>query len=75
METPNFNSKITADEIKNHAKIILSNNNPIEAGFLNCRTANDCINDAKHQPKPKNLYFDLIIENELTILVADTGIG
>ena len=49
--------------------------NSTEAGFFNCRTANDCINDAKSQPIPKKLYYDLLIENEVTILVADTGIG
>ena len=49
--------------------------NSIEAGFFYCRTANDCINDAKLQPIPKKLYYDLLIENEITILVADTGIG
>lgn len=49
--------------------------NVIEAGFFNCRSANDCIKDAKLQPMPKQLYYDILIENELTILVADTGIG
>jgi len=51
------------------------NNNGIEAGLFFCRTANECIKDAKLQPIPRKLYKDLLIENELTILVADTGIG
>ncbi len=66
------------DDIKNEDNQFIDqkiNTNSIEAGFFNCRTANDCINDAKLQPAPKKLYYDLIIENELTILVADTGIG
>lgn len=74
---PQFN-----DEIKNEANNLIQqgneakeNNKSLEVGFFNCRTANDCINDAKSQPIPKKLYYDLIIENELTILVADTGIG
>lgn len=73
--TSSFKSDITEDEIIKHTESILTNINSIEAGFFNCRTANDCINDAKSQPIPKKLYLDLIIENELTILVADTGIG
>ena len=73
---------IGAEDIKIEVKQLLKQGNEatenkksIEVGFFNCRTANDCINDAKLQPIPKKLYYDLIIENELTILVADTGIG
>ena len=75
MRAPNFDFEISANEIQKHAHTILNTNNSIEAGFLHCRTANDCIKDAKLQPIPKKLYNDLLIENELTILVADTGVG
>lgn len=66
--------RISLEEITIHAEK-LSSNNSIEAGFFKCRTANDCIKDAKLQPIPKKLYYDILIEKELTILVADTGIG
>ncbi|MFZ4414938.1 MAG: hypothetical protein ACOYOV_17760, partial [Bacteroidales bacterium] len=69
MRAPNFDFEISANEIQKHARTILNNNNSIEAGFFHCRTANDCIKDAKLQPIPKKLYNDLLIENELTILV------
>ena len=46
-----------------------------EAGFFRIRTANQCLNDARTQPIPEKLYYSLCYENELTILVADTGAG
>ncbi|MBV5312758.1 MAG: AAA family ATPase [Prolixibacteraceae bacterium] len=46
-----------------------------EAGFFRCRTANQCLSDAKSQPVPTDLFYSLWFENELTILFADTGIG
>lgn len=46
-----------------------------EAGFFRCRTANQCLTDAKSQPVPTDLYYSLWFENELTILFADTGVG
>ena len=59
---------------------VLSMANPqsetnFEAGFFHCRTANQCLTDAKGQPVPTNLFNSLWFENELTILFADTGIG
>jgi len=59
---------------------VLSMANPqsetnFEAGFFHCRTANQCLTDAKSQPVPTNLFNSLWFENELTILFADTGIG
>jgi len=47
----------------------------VEVGFFNCRTANECLCSAKSQAAPKRLFDSLIFENELTILVADTGVG
>jgi RecA-family ATPase len=75
MRAPNFNFEISSNEIQKHVSTISTNSNSIEAGLFHCRTANDCIKDAKLQPTPKKLYNDLLIENELTILVADTGVG
>jgi hypothetical protein len=46
-----------------------------EVGFFRCRTANQCLSDAKNQPEPTDLFYSLWFENELTILFADTGIG
>ncbi|MEI8046511.1 MAG: AAA family ATPase [Bacteroidota bacterium] len=46
-----------------------------EAGFFRCRTANQCLADAKNQPVPTDLFYSLWFENELTILFADTGVG
>jgi RecA-family ATPase len=46
-----------------------------EAGFFRCRTANQCLSDAKSQPVPTDLFYSLWFENELTILFADTGVG
>lgn len=64
---------INLEEIILHAEQLSRNN--IQAGFFNCRTANECISDAKLQPIPKKLYYDILIEKELTIAVADTGVG
>jgi KaiC/GvpD/RAD55 family RecA-like ATPase len=47
----------------------------VEVGFFNCRTANECLCSAKSQAAPKRLFDSLVFENELTILVADTGVG
>ncbi len=51
------------------------NENDFEVGFFRCRTANQCIEDARNQPVPVDLFHSLWFENELTILFADTGIG
>lgn len=47
----------------------------VEVGFFNCRSANECLSSAKSQSTPKRLFYSLIFECELTILVADTGVG
>jgi KaiC/GvpD/RAD55 family RecA-like ATPase len=44
-------------------------------GMFRTRTANQVLRDASAQPEPKELYPHLIVENELTICFADTGIG
>lgn len=52
-----------------------TNNKPQHTGFFRVRTANQCLNDAKTQPIPRNLYHSLIFEGEITFLFADTGVG
>jgi KaiC/GvpD/RAD55 family RecA-like ATPase len=47
----------------------------IPTGLFQMRTANKCLEDAKEQPIPRELYPELIFENEITIMYADTGIG
>jgi KaiC/GvpD/RAD55 family RecA-like ATPase len=44
-------------------------------GMLRVRSANQVLKEAAEQPDPINLYDCLVIQNELTILFADTGIG
>jgi len=39
------------------------------------RTANQCLEDSKNNPPPRNLYKGLIYENEVTILYANKGVG
>ena len=50
-------------------------NKPAEAGFFRIRTANRCLEDAKTMPIPDQLYYNLVLEGEITILVADTNLG
>lgn len=63
------------DKLKADGQKIKEGFNSSEAGFFHCRTANDCIINARSQPIPKKLFKSLIFENELTIMVADTGVG
>jgi RecA-family ATPase len=58
-----------------HAMANPPSENNFEAGFFRCRTANQCLSDAKSQPVPTDLFYSLWFENELTILFADTGVG
>lgn len=44
-------------------------------GLFEVQKANDVIEKAKNKPDPVELYPPLILENELTILFADTGVG
>ena len=46
-----------------------------QIGFFRYRSANKCLEDAKVQPIPRNLYHSLLFEGEITFLFADTGIG
>ncbi len=77
MIEPNFNLEtITPEAIMNDPVLLeLEDVNVKETGLFLCRTANECIQTAKGQPMPKKLFRSLIFENELTILVADTGVG
>ncbi|MBS1548914.1 MAG: AAA family ATPase [Bacteroidetes bacterium] len=43
--------------------------------FSPLKTANKTIEEANKEPDPEYLYPTLLIENEFTILFADTGIG
>lgn len=45
------------------------------AGMLRVQTANHVIQKSANEPDPLQLYPYLIVENELTILFADTGVG
>lgn len=75
---PNFDFSIfnidpnSEDENKGYDQ---DNEQSSEAGFFLCRSANDCIAEAKAQPTPRKLWYSLIFENEVTVLFADTGIG
>lgn len=44
-------------------------------GMLRVRSANQVLKEAAEQPDPINLYDCLVVQGELTILFADTGIG
>jgi KaiC/GvpD/RAD55 family RecA-like ATPase len=46
-----------------------------ESGLFEINTANNVIKLALNQPDPVQLYPVLILENELTICFADTGVG
>jgi KaiC/GvpD/RAD55 family RecA-like ATPase len=47
----------------------------VQVGFFLMRTANKCLEDAKSQPIPRDLYNSLLFEGEITFLFADTGVG
>lgn len=50
----------------------------IESGYENffiIQTANDCIEEAKLQVRPKKLFAEFWHEGELSILFADTNVG
>jgi len=53
----------------------IKKSNPNEAGFFNIRTANQSIADAKTKPIPRYLFHNLVLENQITILFGDTGLG
>lgn len=43
--------------------------------YLQTRTANNCLEEAKNLPKPKMLFSELWNENEVCILFSDTNLG
>lgn len=43
--------------------------------YLQTRSANNCLEEAKNLPKPKMLFSELWNENELCILFSDTNLG
>ncbi|MDR2972326.1 MAG: AAA family ATPase [Bacteroidales bacterium] len=73
-QKPDEGTAITFDAIDTEKKQLL-NKSPSQVGLFRVRTANQCINDAKTQPIPRKLYDDLLLEEEITILFADTGLG
>jgi KaiC/GvpD/RAD55 family RecA-like ATPase len=66
---------ITPDAIKAECVRMTQPKSEEEVGFFLLRTANQCIEDAKAQLPPRDLYHSLLFEGEITILFADTGIG
>jgi len=68
-------SRITPDAINAEIARLSENSANSQAGFFRIRTANQCIQEAKTQPIPRNLYQSLMFEGEITVLFADTGVG
>lgn len=52
-----------------------TNNSKYPTSMFEVRTANQVLSDAASQPDPIELFKTLIIEGEIHILFADTGIG
>lgn len=67
---PQF-AELQDDIIDNCDKI----DNEHESGIFRIRGGNRRMTDAQSQPIPKDLYYGLMYEREMTILFADTGIG
>jgi len=74
LNTPYIDSGFLS-RLQANTQELLSKSDTEGIGFFNCRTANQCLHDAKSQQIPRKLYESLFFENELTILVADTGVG
>lgn len=75
--TPNFEFDkygIGVEDISNEAQKLLLQAKPLNL-FSELQTVNKALQDANQMPDPEFLYPILIIENEFTILFADTGIG
>ena len=47
----------------------------LNRNFFKRRTLNERLLEAKHTPIPRELYPELIFENEITILFANAGVG
>jgi KaiC/GvpD/RAD55 family RecA-like ATPase len=65
---------IGVEDIKAEAEQLLKRCKPINL-FSELQTVNKALQDANQMPDPEFLYPVLVIENEFTILFADTGIG
>ncbi|WP_353721920.1 AAA family ATPase [Dyadobacter sp. 676] len=48
---------------------------PALSGMLRVRSANQVLKESSETPDPKQYYPHMIVEGEITILFADTGIG
>jgi KaiC/GvpD/RAD55 family RecA-like ATPase len=65
---------IGVEEIKTEKEQLSKQFKPINL-FSELQTVNKALRDANQMPDPEFLYPVLVIENEFTILFADTGIG
>lgn len=74
---PDFNLDgfIEPAEILDHLNEAEQQANVTENGLFEILTANEVIKLAMVQPDPIQLYPVLILENEITIVFADTGVG
>lgn len=66
--------RIGVEEIKTEAEKLIKQSKPINL-FSELQTVNKALQEANQMPDPEFLYPVLLIENEFTILFADTGIG
>lgn len=65
---------ISVEDIKAETEQLINQCKPINL-FSELQTVNKALQDANQMPDPEFLYPVLVIENEFTILFADTGIG
>lgn len=61
--TPSYRQESAVRKLGNTAPLLLA------------RTANQCLEDAKQRPVPKQLFSELWHEGEICILFADTNLG
>ncbi len=67
-------SNISPTEIMDDVNRNIQQGKPINL-FSELQTVNKALQDANQMPDPEFLYPVLVIENEFTIIFADTGIG
>ncbi|MFN6377918.1 MAG: AAA family ATPase [Flavobacteriales bacterium] len=67
-------SNIGVEDIKTEVEQLLKQGKPLNL-FSELQTVNKALHEANQMPDPEYLYPVLVIENEFTILFADTGIG
>lgn len=65
---------IGVEDIKTEGERFLKRSEPVSL-FSKLQTVNEVLQEASQMPDPEFLYPVLVIENEVTILFADTGIG